>query len=171
MELCSRIALEKFGISNLRPGQAEATLAACEGKDVIVILPTGRGKSTCFQLFPFVYAEIHMASLPLVLVVSPLAALLQNQVFELQQKGISATYLGYTQKDKMMASRAKKGEFTFGWLFFPPFFFLILPHHPCTIVYFCPETFMKPEWQQFVKNKRSMIKLLVIDEFHCLEFR
>lgn len=75
-------ALKQYwGFTSFRPLQREAAAAVCEGRDVVVILPTGGGKSLTFQL-PAVYAN------KLVVVVSPLLALLRDQAENAQNNGI-----------------------------------------------------------------------------------
>src|ERR1700745_3226788 len=78
--------LERFGLDPLRPGQREAVAAALEGRDSLVVMPTGGGKSLCYQLPA-------LAGDGLVLVVSPLIALMSDQLRRLEQGGVSAVML------------------------------------------------------------------------------
>ena len=78
-----------FGYDTFRPGQKEIIEAALENKDLLTIMPTGGGKSLCFQL-PALLRD------GLTIVVSPLIALMQDQVDSLQDNGINATYLNST---------------------------------------------------------------------------
>src|SRR2546421_9216358 len=75
-----------FGFTSLRPLQEEIIRDALAGKDVFALLPTGGGKSLCFQLPA-------MAGNGLTLVVSPLIALMKDQVDALQTIGVPATFL------------------------------------------------------------------------------
>ena len=75
--------LERFGLSEFRPGQRDVVEAVLAGKDVLCIMPTGGGKSLCFQL-------PSLARDGLTLVVSPLIALMKDQVDVLQRKGALA---------------------------------------------------------------------------------
>src|SRR5436189_2625972 len=71
---------ELFGFRDFRPGQREACRAALEGRDVLVVMPTGSGKSLCYQLPALLRDD-------LTLVVSPLVALMQDQVEGLALRG------------------------------------------------------------------------------------
>src|ERR1019366_3489122 len=78
--------LERFGLDAFRPGQREAVEAALAGRDSLVVMPTGGGKSLCYQLPA-------LADIGLVVVVSPLIALMADQWRRLLQAGVSATML------------------------------------------------------------------------------
>jgi ATP-dependent DNA helicase RecQ len=78
--------LERFGLSAFRPGQREAVEAALAGRDSLVVMPTGGGKSLCYQLPA-------LADRGLVLVVSPLIALMADQLRRLQDSGVRAGML------------------------------------------------------------------------------
>ena len=79
-------SLNRFGLQDFRPGQREVVDAVLAGADCLCIMPTGGGKSLCFQL-PSVLRE------GTTLVVSPLIALMKDQVDNLQQLGIAATFI------------------------------------------------------------------------------
>jgi ATP-dependent DNA helicase RecQ len=70
--------LERFGLETFRPGQREAVQAGLSGRDSLVVMPTGGGKSLCYQLPAL--ATDRMPSRPLVVVVSPLIALMSDQL-------------------------------------------------------------------------------------------
>src|SRR5438105_263459 len=78
--------LTRFGLDEFRPGQREAVEAALKGRDSLVVMPTGGGKSLCYQLPA-------LADQGLVLVVSPLIALMSDQWRRLQQAGVRASML------------------------------------------------------------------------------
>src|SRR5258708_2076121 len=78
--------LERFGLESFRPGQREAVEAARQGRDSLVVMPTGGGKSLCYQLPA-------LAERGLVLVVSPLIALMADQWRRLSDAGVRATML------------------------------------------------------------------------------
>ena len=84
-----RLLKEHFGYDSWRPLQEEIIAATLAGKDVLALLPTGGGKSLCFQLPA-------MAGGGLTLVVSPLIALMKDQVDQLQAAGIPSTFLNST---------------------------------------------------------------------------
>jgi ATP-dependent DNA helicase RecQ len=83
--------LERFGLEAFRPGQREAVQAALSGRDSLVVMPTGGGKSLCYQL-PALAGDSD-PSHPLVVVVSPLIALMSDQLRRLEQAGVRATML------------------------------------------------------------------------------
>src|SRR3954451_9219877 len=72
---------DSFGFPAFRPGQQEACEAALEGRDVLVVMPTGSGKSLCYQLPALMRDD-------LTIVVSPLVALMQDQVDALRARGL-----------------------------------------------------------------------------------
>src|SRR5580704_14390358 len=78
--------LERFGLQQFRPGQREAVQAVLEGRDSLVVMPTGGGKSLCYQLPA-------LADIGLVVVVSPLIALMADQLRRLREGGVEATML------------------------------------------------------------------------------
>ena len=82
----ARLLKEYFGFASFRPLQEEIIRTALEGRDVFALLPTGGGKSLCFQLPA-------LARPGLTVVVSPLIALMKDQVDALQASGIPATFL------------------------------------------------------------------------------
>ncbi|HTP91767.1 MAG TPA: DEAD/DEAH box helicase, partial [Xanthobacteraceae bacterium] len=75
-----------FGFDEFRPGQAEIVEAILSGRDVLAVMPTGSGKSLCYQL-PALLRD------GLTIVVSPLIALMRNQVAQLQGYGVAAAAL------------------------------------------------------------------------------
>src|SRR5476651_836576 len=86
--------LARFGLEEFRPGQREAVQAALEGRDSLVVMPTGGGKSLCYQLPA-------MADRGLVVVVSPLIALMSDQLRRLEEAGVRA---------RMLASGMEEGH-------------------------------------------------------------
>src|SRR5919202_7137698 len=84
---------ENFGFDAFRPGQREACEAALHGRDVLVVMPTGSGKSLCYQLPALMRDD-------LTIVVSPLVALMQDQVDALHARGLrDAVALVNAQQD------------------------------------------------------------------------
>src|SRR5438477_13125118 len=91
---------DNFGFPAFRPGQREACEAALEGRDVLVVMPTGSGKSLCYQLPALVRED-------LTIVVSPLVALMQDQVEALHARGLGDhVALVNAQQDSGANSRA-----------------------------------------------------------------
>lgn len=135
--------LEKsFQLSNFRKGQREIIEAVFAGKDVMAILPTGGGKSLCYQ-FPAIYLN------KLVVVVSPLISLMKDQVSSLQKKGISAgcLYSGQDRDEKrqIFSQIEKSGSF---------------------VLYLSPERVQKEGFQKWILNRD--IALFAVDEAHCV---
>ena len=87
-----------FGYDSFRPGQREIVEAALQKRDMMIVMPTGGGKSLCFQLPALLKPG-------LTVVVSPLIALMQDQVEALQDNGIGATFLNSTLSSQETRSR------------------------------------------------------------------
>lgn len=131
-----------FGMEQLRPGQHQAVDALLRGRDVLCIMPTGAGKSLCFQL-PAV-------ALPgCALVVSPLIALMQDQVRGLRARGIPAACLNSLQS--WQEQQAVLTQYQAGAL---------------KLLYVSPERLTVPSFRQQVL--RHPPSLLVVDEAHCV---
>ena len=135
--------LKKYwGYEGFRPMQEEIINSALEGKDTLALMPTGGGKSVCFQVPA-------MAREGLCLVVSPLIALMKDQVQNLNSKGIKALaiYSGmpYSKID-ITLDNAIYGDFKF--------------------LYVSPERLHTPLFKERVK--RMEINFLVVDEAHCI---
>src|SRR5919107_1020277 len=95
----ARTALrEHFGFSAFRPGQAEAVGAALAGRDLLVVMPTGAGKSLCYQLPALLRDD-------LTIVVSPLVSLMQDQVEALERAAPGRAAVVNAQQD-LVANRA-----------------------------------------------------------------
>jgi ATP-dependent DNA helicase RecQ len=88
-----KVLLKHFGYSTFRPQQKEIISDVLEGKDVLALMPTGGGKSICYQLPAMILPG-------LTVVISPLIALMKDQVESLKQNGIEAEYLNSTQTSK-----------------------------------------------------------------------
>jgi len=134
--------LSRFNLSSFRPGQREVISAVIEKQDCLCIMPTGGGKSLCYQL-PAVMRE------GLTLVVSPLIALMKDQVDALQALGIAATFINssLTQAEQ----RERMEEMAAGRL---------------DLVYIAPE---RLRHSQFLEKVRSAkVHLLAVDEAHCI---
>ena len=86
---------ERFGLTSFKPFQREVIDATLQGKDTLVIYPTGSGKSLCFQ-FPPVYENKKR------IIITPTVSLMQDQVQKLNGIGIPSVYLGSAQFDKNM---------------------------------------------------------------------
>ncbi len=133
---------EHFGFRRFRPGQIEAVRSAMEGRDVLAVMPTGSGKSLCFQL----------PALELVgttVVVSPLIALMKDQADALAARDIRAAVVNSTLT---AAERAKAEE--------------DIAAGRVEFVYTTPEQIASPEFRAVLR--KQIIDLFVVDEAHCV---
>ena len=87
MERAQEILKQYFGYDTFREGQAELIQAVCQGRDVLGIMPTGGGKSLCYQVPALLLPGV-------TLVISPLISLMKDQVTALAQAGVPAAFLG-----------------------------------------------------------------------------
>jgi ATP-dependent DNA helicase RecQ len=134
--------LERFGLHAFRPGQRDAVQAALEGRDSLVVMPTGGGKSLCYQL-PALGGD------GLVVVVSPLIALMSDQRRRLEQAGVNAAMLasGMEEGHNARALRAiSSGE--------------------ARLVLAAPERFASRAFRETLATRR--VGLFVVDEAHCV---
>jgi ATP-dependent DNA helicase RecQ len=143
MELTAE--LERFfGFPGFRPGQEEACRAALAGQDALVVMPTGSGKSLCYQLPGLLRDD-------LTVVVSPLVALMQDQVEALQARGLGdRVALVNAQQDsetnREVIARAAAGRLS--------------------LLYVAPERFASPGFSDALAGAR--VGLFVVDEAHCV---
>src|SRR5271165_7193107 len=95
-----------FGFAEFRPGQAEIVGTILDGRDVLAVMPTGSGKSLCYQLPAMMRSG-------LTVVVSPLIALMRNQVAQLRGYGIAAAALNsanHYQENQLIHDQIERGE-------------------------------------------------------------
>jgi ATP-dependent DNA helicase RecQ len=143
MEQLDAQLVKVFGFESFRPGQREVIEHLLQGRHTLAILPTGSGKSLCYQL------TAQMLS-GLTLVVSPLIALMQDQVEGLIRRGIdNATCLSSALDSTELATRYAQIE-----------------RGQHKLIYIAPERCDSPRFQQWVRS--APIDLLVIDEAHCI---
>ena len=141
MELLSELK-RYFDLSSFRPGQEEVVRTVLEGRDALVVMPTGGGKSLCYQL-PALIRE------GTALVISPLIALMKDQVDVLQKRGIAASFINSTlswAEQRQVLKRLEAGDLK--------------------LLYVAPERFRQKEFLQTLS--RSMISFTAIDEAHCI---
>jgi ATP-dependent DNA helicase RecQ len=139
--------LARFGHTTLRPGQADVIADVLSGRPVIAVMPTGAGKSLCYQLPAVVLGERGGVTL----VVSPLIALMKDQVDALRGRGIPAVALtsaadAEEQRDILEGIRA--GAYT--------------------LVYIAPERFRSPRFVDALHATAQSLALVAIDEAHCI---
>ncbi|UCH90848.1 MAG: DNA helicase RecQ [Nitrospirota bacterium] len=133
---------EHFGFTSFRPLQEEIIRDALAGRDVVALLPTGGGKSLCFQLTA-------LARPGLTVVVSPLIALMKDQVDALQANGIAATFLNSSLNPQESQTRLRS-----------------LHRGGYQLLYMAPERLMLPS--SLIDLQRWRVNLLAIDEAHCI---
>lgn len=135
-----------FGHDGFRDGQEEIINQALLDRDLLVIMPTGGGKSLCFQLPALLKKGV-------AIVVSPLISLMQDQVMALQDNGINATFLNSTlnynevrrREEGILAGKIK-------------------------LVYLAPERLVSEKFQQFLQLLTSTVTIsfFAVDEAHCI---
>ena len=137
-----QILKQYFGYEDFRPGQEKLIDSILSGRDVLGILPTGAGKSLCFQIPALIMEGI-------TLVISPLISLMKDQVASLNQVGIHAAFLNssltYGQYQKALAFAAE-GRYK--------------------IIYVAPERLETAEFLSFALHAK--ISMVAVDEAHCV---
>ena len=138
----NKVLKKYFGHDSFRVGQEEIIDNILRGRDVLAVMPTGAGKSICYQI-PAIMSE------GVALVVSPLISLMKDQVTALVQAGVRAAFLNSTLSPKqyeLAVSRAIKGEYK--------------------IIYIAPERLLTDE---FITVARCLdISMITVDEAHCV---
>jgi ATP-dependent DNA helicase RecQ len=137
---------QHFGYSDFRPGQREVVEALLEGRDCLAVLPTGAGKSLCYQLPALVRGGV-------VLVISPLVALMQDQVAQLRRRGIAAACLHNglpLQELRRLQQQIQQGTLR--------------------LLYLAPERLQGEACRQLLEDLHDQRQLvaLAVDEAHCI---
>ena len=138
----SSLLRERFGYQSFRPGQAAIIAALLQGHNVLAVMPTGSGKSLCYQLPAVLRAGCAV-------VISPLIALMQDQVDGLQAQGIAATFINSTLSPREQRERlqgCRQGAYD--------------------LLYVAPERFRNPHFLQGIAQTR--VSLFAVDEAHCI---
>ena len=137
-----RTLRETFGLAKLRPGQAEVIRSVLEGNHTLAIMPTGAGKSLCYQL-----PSLHLEGTTVV--VSPLISLMKDQVDKLEDAGLEAAQLNSAltteeREENLEQIQSEQSDF----------------------IFVTPERFTK---QEFLADLRKRdVNFVVIDEAHCI---
>src|ERR1700722_13864475 len=111
--VAERVLRKTFGFEAFRPGQAEIVSAILEGRDVLAVMPTGSGKSLCYQLPALLGGD------GLTVVVSPLIALMRNQVAQLRSYGVAAAALNSANdfsENRDIAAQIARGELRLAYI-------------------------------------------------------
>ena len=142
MEQARAVLASRFGYDAFRPGQEAVVSALLSGRDVLAVMPTGAGKSVCYQV-PAVVME------GMALVVSPLVSLMADQVRAVQEAGIRGAYLNSTLAPGQQAEvlrRAAEGAYD--------------------LMYVAPERLADPRFAEFARTAR--LALIAVDEVLAL---
>ncbi len=139
----AQLTLERhFGFSKFREGQADVIKSVLEGQDVIVVMPTGSGKSLCYQLPALLFPGT-------TLVISPLIALMKDQVDALNARDISATYINSSLSfDEQLVRLREMAQGVY------------------RLVYIAPERFRNTRFIDALKPVK--LSLFAVDEAHCI---
>jgi ATP-dependent DNA helicase RecQ len=133
---------EHFGFDNFREGQRDVIESVLAGKDVIVVMPTGSGKSLCYQLPAMILEGV-------TLVVSPLIALMKDQVDALRARGLPATFINSSIPEAEQRARIES-----------------LRRREHKLVYIAPERFRSSRFNAALQS--IPISLFAVDEAHCI---
>src|ERR1043165_8075625 len=131
-----------FGFDDFREGQREVIGSILDGKDAVVVMPTGSGKSLCYQLPAMILDGV-------TLVVSPLIALMKDQVDALRARGLPATFINSSISDSEQHARIES-----------------LRRREQKLVYIAPERFRSSRFNAALQQ--IPISLVAVDEAHCI---
>ena len=133
---------QHFGFEDFREGQREVIGSILEGKDAVVVMPTGSGKSLCYQLPALILDGV-------TLVVSPLIALMKDQVDALRARGLPATFINSSIPESEQLARIDA-----------------LRRRELKLVYIAPERFRSSRFNSTLQQ--IPISLFAVDEAHCI---
>jgi ATP-dependent DNA helicase RecQ len=139
---CAKILKDTFGYAEFRAGQMEVIDKILNGQDALILLPTGGGKSLCYQV-PALALE------GITIVVSPLISLMQDQVQQLTSQGVKAAYLNSSQdaeESQQITEQLFRGELD--------------------LLYVAPERLLKSYFLNSLQ--RVKVSLIAVDEAHCV---
>ena len=105
-----RQVASRLGYANVKSKQIEAISGFCRGEDVFVSLPTGYGKTRIFAILPALFNAIRKSATSIVVVVSPLAALMAEHKRKFIPMGVNAEFLGELQTDQQAVARVVQGK-------------------------------------------------------------
>ncbi len=150
LETCAGVLQEVFGYDAFRGPQADIVTHVSEGGDALVLMPTGGGKSLCYQI-PAIVRE--RQGLGLTVVVSPLIALMHDQVGALLEAGVAAAFLNSSlssEEAQAIEKQMLRGELT--------------------LLYAAPERLTTPRFLALLDalHERGKLSLFAIDEAHCV---
>ena len=131
-----------FGHAVFRPGQEALVDAMLSGRDVLGVMPTGAGKSVCYQLPALLLPGV-------TLVISPLISLMKDQVAALTQAGIPATFINSTLTQEQHREAFRRAR-----------------QRAYQLIYIAPERLSAPSFLRFAQE--TEVSLLAVDEAHCV---
>jgi len=147
-------ATRVLGYTELRPNQERVVTHFLSGNDVFVSLPTGSGKSLCYCLLPKAFDVLRKSKTSdtqsVVIVVSPLIALMKDQVRQMTERNVKAVYVG--EIDDATETEVCEGQFQ--------------------LVYLSPEALLtNSTWRDMLQSPvyQSNLVALVVDEAHCVK--
>jgi ATP-dependent DNA helicase RecQ len=150
-QTATAVLSQQFGFNSFRGRQQEIIEHVLDGNHALVIMPTGGGKSLCFQVPALVHAANAKtdAPAPLTLVLSPLIALMKDQVDALVAKGIDATFINSSLRKPERERR-----------------YAAIAGQQHSLLYVTPERFRKQEFLDVIAKRD--VQLLAVDEAHCI---
>ena len=125
-----------ISLNLLKKEQTEVISSVLSGSDVLVVLPTSFGKSMIYQALPWLSVYLGQRTSPIVLVISPLVAIMKYQVVLMKRKGINAAFIGEEQQDQQVISTIRAG------------------HIP--LVYGSPEAILSASWRSMLVSKLNL---------------
>lgn len=144
-----KLILNKFyGYNNFRKGQLEIIESILSKKDTLAIMPTGGGKSICFQIPAIVFSQ-SIEKPQLTIVISPLISLMKDQVDTLNNKGIKACYINSSLSKKIQKENFK-----------------LISQKKIKILYVSPERLSSKSFISLIQ--KVDIAMIVVDEAHCI---
>ena len=136
------VLAQHFGYESFRPGQEQVISAILEGRDALAVMPTGAGKSVCYQVPAALLGG-------LTIVVSPLISLMADQVRALKEAGIRGSYYNSTLKPGVRPEVLRRA--LAGWY---------------DLMYVAPERLADPAFREFAAQ--ANVPLVAVDEAHCV---
>ena len=136
------ILRQTYGYDEFRPGQEEAIRAVLSGRDTLGVMPTGAGKSLCYQI-PALALE------GLTVVVSPLISLMKDQVQALKLLGVPAAFINTSLSEAQISEALRRAE-----------------AGVYKLMYVAPERLLTPRFERLCQ--RTRIALVAVDEAHCI---
>ena len=142
MDQAQSLLKKVFGYDEFRPLQADIIQAVLDKKDALVVMPTGGGKSICYQIPALIFGG-------LTVVISPLISLMKDQVEQLVQSGVAAAFLNSSLSPEAYQANVRR-----------------VKQGGLKLLYLAPEALLKPGMLDLLSSVR--VDCLTIDEAHCI---